>query len=365
MRGTIAALLGALVGLSAMHPPAGAAQLQVETVAEGLEFPWSIAFMPDGDALITERSGGLRRLADGVLSEPLAGLPEVFVAGQGGLMEVLIDPQFEANQRVYLSYAHGDGDANATRVARATLVDNALSDLEVVYTARPWKDTPVHYGGRMCWAADGTLMLGLGDGFDYREAAQDLSSALGKIVRIHADGVIPEDNPLRDRNGALAEIYSYGHRNVQGMVCDTANNRILAHEHGPRGGDELNRIVAGANYGWPLATFGLDYSGAQISPFTELERTRPPLLHWTPSIAPSGMAMVSGAMFADWEGDLLVTALAAKMLVRVRLDGRRVVEQEELLVDLDERLRDVRMAPDGAIYVLTDSVRGRVLRVSR
>ena len=339
-------------------------EVQVETVVEGLVHPWSLAFLPDGDALITERPGRLRRLHQGQLSDPITGVPEVYAAGQGGLLEVLVDPLYRENSLVYLSYAHGSAEANATRVARARLVDGELQDLQVVFTARPWKDTAVHYGGRMCFLADGTLAIGLGDGFNYREAAQDLSSDLGKLIRIHADGVIPDDNPIRGRNGALAEIYSFGHRNIQGMVCDHATDRLIAHEHGPRGGDEINQIVPGANYGWPLATFGLDYSGAQISPFTEVERTRPPLLHWTPSIAPSGMAMVSGELFPQWRGDLLVTALAAKTLVRVRLDGRIVVEQQRLLEDLGERLRDVRMGPDGAIYLLTDSPEGRVLRLS-
>lgn len=339
-------------------------ELAIETVAQGLEYPWSIAFLPSGDALITERPGRLRLLQRGEISEPISGAPEVYAAGQGGMLEVLVDPSFNENRLIYLSYAHGTAQANATRVARARLVDGQLEDLQVIFTARPWKDTAAHYGGRMCFLSDGTLVVGLGDGFNYREAAQDLSSDLGKLIRIHADGVIPDDNPIRERDGALAEIYSFGHRNIQGMVCDHQNDRLIAHEHGPRGGDEINQIVAGANYGWPLATFGLDYSGAQISPFTQVERTRPPLLHWTPSIAPSGMAMVNGPLFGEWQGDLLVTALAAKALVRVKLNGREVVEQQRLLEDLDERLRDVRMGPDGAIYLLTDSAQGRVLRVT-
>ena len=355
-------LLGCLMLLT-LSAPSGAAELEVETLTAGLEYPWSLAFVDEGDLLITERPGRLRRFRDGQLSEPIQGLPEVYAAGQGGLLEVLLDPDFASNQRVYLSYAHGSPEANATRVARARLHGTQLIDLEVIFTARPWKNTPVHYGGRMCFRADGTLMLGLGDGFDYREAAQDLSSDLGKIIRIHPDGVIPENNPMADRRGALGEIYSYGHRNVQGMACDPGSNRLIAHEHGPRGGDELNQIVAGGNYGWPLATFGLDYSGAQISPFTKIERSRQPLTHWTPSIAPSGMAVVRGEMFKAWEGDLLITALAARALYRVRLEGRRVIESEQLLTELDERLRDVRVGPDGAVYLLTDSAQGRLLRV--
>lgn len=343
---------------------AAAAEVRYETIAEGLSYPWSLAFLPDGSMLVTERDGQLRRIVDGrLLPEPVAGVPEVYVAGQGGLFDVLPDPDFGDNQAVYLSYAHGRPQANSTRVARARLVDNALVDLEILFTAVPEKSTPHHYGGRMLLADDGTLLVTVGEGFNYREQAQKLDSHFGTLIRIERSGAVPADNPFVDTPGALPEILSYGHRNAQGIV-QAEDGTIFLHEHGPRGGDELNVIEPGANYGWPAVSYGRDYTFAGITPYTELPGMRQPVLVWTPSIAPSGMALYTGDLFPEWAGDLFVTALVEKSVRRVRIDGGRVVADERLFEAIGERLRDIRDGPDGALYVLTDSEAGRIVRIT-
>ena len=338
---------------------------QIETVASGLEHPWSIAWLPDGTALVTERAGRLRLLRAGALvEEPVADVPEVYAASQGGLFEALPDPDFLNNRYVYISFAQGTSDANATRVVRARLRDGRLEDVEVLFTAAPQKDTPVHYGGRMTFLPDDTLLIGLGDGFDYREQAQKLDNHFGKIVRINTDGSVPEDNPFVDIDGALPEIYSYGHRNLQGLLYDAETETIWQHEHGPRGGDEINVIRPGENYGWPVATHGIDYSGAIVSPFETRPGMVDPELVWTPSIAPSGMTLYRGSLFPQWQGELFVTALAGKHLRRIKVQAVGLGEQEIMLEELGERLRDVRSGPDGALYVLVDAEEGEVLRIS-
>ena len=338
---------------------------QIETIASGLEHPWSIAWLPDGTALVTERAGRLRLLRGGELVEaPVSGLPDVYAASQGGLFEALPDPDFADNQYVHISFAHGTPDANSTRVVRARLQDGRLEDVKVLFTASPKKDTPVHYGGRMTFLPDGTLLIGLGDGFDYREQAQSLDNHFGKIVRINTDGSVPDDNPFVDVEDALPEIYSFGHRNIQGLLYDAETGRIWQHEHGPRGGDEINVIRPGENYGWPVATHGIDYSGAIISPFEARPGMIDPLLVWAPSIAPSGLSLYRGDLFSQWTGDLFVTALAGRHLRRVELVDGRPGDQHVMLDELGGRLRDVRTGPDGALYVLTDAEDGQVLRIS-
>lgn len=342
-----------------------AGDFSVSEVASGLEHPWGIGFLPGGTVLVTERAGRLRRIVEGrLLPEPVAGLPEVLARGQGGLFEVLPHPDFQRNRLLFLSFAKGDLEANGTAVARARYADGRLEDLRIIFEARPSKRGPAHFGGRMAFLPDGTLLLGLGDGFDLREEAQNLRSHLGKIVRITSDGRVPEDNPFAGREDALPEIFSYGHRNVQGLIVD--QGAVYAHEHGPRGGDELNRIEPGLNYGWPLATSGVDYSGALITPYRRYPGTVAPLVEWTPSIAPAGLIRYRGEMFPEWKGDFLIAALAGRGLWRVRLDPfDRLIEQEKLLNDLGERLREVREAPDGSIWLGTDSRNGRVLRLHR
>lgn len=340
---------------------------QIETLAEGLEHPWSLAFLPDGRMLVTERSGRLRLLsAEGdTLEASLGGVPEVFASGQAGLFDVRLSPRFEDDRQLYLSYACGNELANHTCLANATLDDNSLEDVSEIFRAQPAKQGAAHFGGRLAWLPDDTLILTLGDGFDYREQAQQLESHIGSIVRLNPDGSVPDDNPFVEHDDARPEIYSYGHRNVQGLVFDADNNRLIAHEHGPRGGDELNIIEAGANYGWPIATGGLDYTGARITPFEDYPNTQAPRLEWTPSIAPSGMARYTGELFPAWQGDLLVGALVNKEVHRVRLSSDGSAEDlEGLFGELDARIRDVRVGPEGAVYLLTDSPEGRVLRVT-
>lgn len=354
---TVAALL---LAAAAVHA------FEIETMADGLEHPWAIAFLPDARMLVTERAGRLRVIdARGhLLPEPVAGLPEAYVHSQGGLMGLVLHPDFADNGWIYLSLAHGDAKANATRVVRGRLDGMNWIDHQVVFTARPDKDTPVHYGGRMVFMDDGTLLVTVGDGFDYREQAQQLDSHLGSIVRLHDDGRVPADNPFVGDGNALPEIYSYGHRNPQGIIVDPHSGRIWSHEHGPRGGDELNRIEAGSNYGWPVATGGVDYSGARVSPYTSRPGMVDPLIDWTPSIAPAGMSQYQGELFPDWSGDLLIASLVEQTVRRIRLDGETVVSDEILPLEINRRLRDVQVGPDGALYVLTDEKSGKILRIT-
>ena len=354
-----------LLGTLATGAQALAQDYRIETVTAGLEHPWSLAFLPDGRMLVTERVGRLRIIdKHGSLDpEPVAGVPEAFVAAQAGLMEVLPDPDFAGNRWLYLSYAYGTEQANNTRLARGRLVDGRLQDVEVLFSALPAKVGAAHYGGRMAFLPDQTLVLTLGDGFDWREQAQNPANHLGKIVRLHRDGSVPADNPLVGQAGAAAEIYSLGHRNVQGIYYDARLQRLYSHEHGPRGGDELNLIEPGHNYGWPLITYGVDYTGAQISPYTELPGLQQPLLHWTPSVAPSSLTQYRGALFREWRGDLFASTLAERSVRRIRMLHGKLAGEEVLFEELEERIRDVRSGPDGALYLLTDNAEGRVLRV--
>ncbi|WP_449285160.1 PQQ-dependent sugar dehydrogenase [Marinobacter sp. PE14] len=355
-------------GLGSLPGPAQAQSSDdyiVETLTSGLEHPWSLAFLPGGGALVTERAGRLRQISGEweLGPAPITGVPPVFNDAQAGLFDVLLSPDFENDQLVFLAYACGTASANHLCVARGQLQADALTDVVEIFRAKPAKEGSAHYGGRMAWLPDGTLIVTLGDGFDYREQAQNLSSHLGKIVRLNPDGSVPADNPFVGREDALPEIYSYGHRNVQGLVFDSVENVLIAHEHGPRGGDEINIIEPGHNYGWPVITHGIDYTGAMITPFVEREGMEQPLLHWTPSIAPSGMTRYRGDLFPDWQGNLLVGALADKSVHRVMLKAPQASDVETLFQALGERVRDVATGPDGAVYLLTDSADGRILRI--
>lgn len=345
--------------------PAAAPELEVAVVARGLNHPWSLAFLPDGGVLVTERAGRLRLLKDGEV-RTIEGVPPVLAEGQGGLFDVLLHPRFPENRLVYLSYAAGDRRANGTRVAVARLEGDRLANLRIIWSAVPAKRGSVHFGGRMAWLPDGTLLVTTGDGFDRREDAQRLSSPLGKIIRIADNGGAPGDNPFAKEARALPTIWSLGHRNPQGLAYDPVRSAVFSHEHGPRGGDEVNRIEAGANFGWPIATHGRDYSGATISPYTSYAGMVDPLHVWTPSIAPSGLAVYRGEMFPEWNGDLLVGGLVSRDVRRLRLDAMgRVLGETSLLGDRRQRIRDVRVAPDGAVWVTVDAARGDVLRISR
>jgi glucose/arabinose dehydrogenase len=322
--------------------------------------------------LVTERAGRLRLIKDGKLQpQPISGVPAVHTGSQAGLFDIVLHPNYAQNNIVYVTYAAGTNAANATHVARAQFDGSTLKDLKVVFKATPAKDTNNHYGARMAFLPDGTFVLTIGDGFEYREKAQDLTSDLGKIVRLNEDGGVPADNPFVGSVGpdVRPEVFSLGHRNEQGLAVDSLSGRIYETEHGPKGGDELNIIESARNYGWPVITYGMDYSGAYVSPYTTWKGLQQPVIQWTPSIAPSGLALYEGDKFPAWKGDLFVGALAFKHLRRVDLDeGGNVVGQEELLTDVGERIRDVRAAPDGYLYVTTDygaadKPSGRVLRI--
>jgi glucose/arabinose dehydrogenase len=356
-----------IAGALATALPAQAADYRVETVASGLNHPWSLAFLPGGRMLVTERPGRLRVIEPGpdgrpqLRPEPVAGVPPVMAKGQAGLFDVVADPAFGTNGRVLLSFAHGTPQANHLRVVSARFDGKQLLDVKPIFTSQPAKTDTQHFGGRMAWLADSSVLLGMGDGNLDRTDAQRLHTHLGKLLRIRPDGGVPDDNPHVARPGARPEIYSHGHRNPQGLVV--VNGVPYAHEHGSRGGDELNRIEPGANYGWPLTTGGIDYTYARITPFRSLPGVQPPLLEWTPSIAPAGLTWYDGALFPAWRGSLLVAALKERSVRRVPLVGGAPGPQDILFQELGERIRDVRAGPEGAIYLLTDSPTGRVLRV--
>lgn len=364
---TLLTMLGTASAFAAPDPvtfDSRAARFVARTFASGLEYPWGLAFLPDGSMLVTERPGRLRHITTGgTVSAPLEGVPEVYAHRQGGLLDVAVHPDFAANRFVYLSYAAGNGRSAGTEVARARLEDDALIELEVIFRASPKTGGGLHYGSRLCFAPDGTLFVTLGERYSEMAKAQDPRNHLGTIVRLHDDGSIPPGNPFASGEQGAPEVFSYGHRNVQGIAMHPDTGAVWAHEHGPMGGDEINVLQAGANYGWPLVTFGRDYSGATISERTSAPGTEQPLLQWTPSIAPSGMAFYRGEAFPGWRGNLLVGSLKFMHLRRLVLDGDRVVEQEELLRANRERIRDVRVGPDGLIYVLTDEREGRVIRL--
>ncbi|MFL4977134.1 MAG: PQQ-dependent sugar dehydrogenase [Xanthobacteraceae bacterium] len=347
---------------------ASAGNLQVETVTSGLSNPWGLAFLPDGRMLVTERPGRMRLVArDGKLSPPLGGVPKVFAQSQGGLHDVALDRDYAQNQTLYFCYAEPAGGGARTALARARLVDEGsprLGEVKVIFRQEGPLSSGNHFGCRIAQAPDANLFLAMGDHFTYRNEAQNLTNHLGKIVRIRPDGSVPPDNPFVGRYGAKPEIWSYGHRNSQGAAINPASGKLWMHEHGPRGGDEINIPAAGKNYGWPVIGYGIDYSGAKIHESTHKAGMEQPIKYWVPSIAPSGMAFYTGDLFTSWRGNLFVGALAAHMLVRLELDGEKVTKEERLLQDLRERIRDVRQGPDGALWLLTDSSSGRILRVT-
>lgn len=339
---------------------------RVETVTSDLAHPWALAFLPDGRMLVTERPGSLRIVGlDGRVSEPLAGVPPVQARGQGGLLDVALDPNFADNRLVYLSYAEpDDGGRAGTAVARGRLEEGQLADVRVIYQQQPKVKGANHFGSRLIFARDGTLFVTQGDRFDYKEQAQDLSSGIGKLVRINPDGSVPRDNPFVGRDGVRPEIWSYGHRNIQSAALHPQTGQLWTVEHGARGGDELNRPEPGKNYGWPVITYGVDYSGAKIGEGTAKPGMEQPLYYWDPVIAPSGAVFYTGDAFPDWQGSLLVGSLRPGLLVRLTLADGRVTKEERYLEDQGARVRDVRQGPDGLIYMVTDSRNGRLLRLS-
>ena len=372
--GAVRALLAmAAVFLGAACPLAAAERLgtfesakhrfHLVKVVDGLEHPWGLAFLPDGRMLVTERPGRLRIVADGwLVPEPVAGVPEVWDDGQGGLLDVVLHPGFAENGLIYLSYASPDDDNDAaTAVARGRLAGARLEDVEEIYVALPRDDGGRHFGSRLLFA-DGYLFVTAGERGE-PDRAQDVGDPAGSVIRLQDDGRVPEDNPFVGTAGARPELYSIGHRNPQGMAREAATGRIYAVEHGPKGGDELNLIEPGVNYGWPVITYGKSYMGFKIGEGTHKEGMAQPVHYWVPSISPSGLMIYDGDRFPAWQGSFFAGALSGELLVRLEVaDGKAVVE-ERMLEDLEERIRDVRQGPDGLIYLLTDHPEGMLLRL--
>ena len=364
-----AALFGALLAAGSFAADAEIVRtaehtLRVRIVTHGLAHPWSLAFLPDGRMLVTEREGRLRSVRDGKLDpRPIAGLPPIAATGQGGLLDVVLHPRHADNGWIYISYAARDAEGVGTEVLRARLKDDQLTDVQVIFRMQPKKNGGLHFGSRLVFDRQGMLFVTLGERGDM-DRAQRLEEHLGKIVRLHDDGRVPEDNPFRGRAGARPEIFSLGNRNVQGAALHPATGELWAHEHGPQGGDELNVIRAGVNYGWPIITYGRNYgTGTRIGEGTQKAGMAQPLHYWVPSIAPSGMAFYTGDKFVRWRGDVLVGALKDQMLVRLRLDGEKVVKEERMLEGTLGRIRDVRQGPDGFVYLLTDERNGAIARL--
>lgn len=367
-KGLLIGLLVAGLGvLGSGDAHAATTKIRVETIARGLNVPWALAFLPDGRMLVTERPGNIRIVTmDGRISPPLSGVPEVYARGQGGLLDIALSPDFATNRQVFMSFAQPTQHGARTAVARAVLDLErlALNDVQVIFSQRDDPSGSAHFGSRLAFAPDGTLFVTLGERYNYRDKAQALDSHLGKIVRITADGGVPPDNPFVDTPQALDEIWSFGHRNVQGAAIHPRTGKLWTHEHGPQGGDEVNIPVRGGNYGWPVITYGREYvTGFSIGAGTTRADVVAPLHQWTPSIAPSGMSFYTGELFPAWRDSLFVGSLKFGVLVRLTLDGDRVVGEERLLDGVTRRIRDVREGPDGALYVL-DEYGGRILRLT-
>jgi aldose sugar dehydrogenase len=344
----------------------------VRTIASGLEHPWSLAFLPDGAMLVTEKRGRMRiALPDGTLSPSVAGVPKVSDEGQGGLLDVALGPAFATDGVLYFAFSEPRQGGNGTAVMRARIVRQGtlrLEDLRVIWRMTPTMDSKLHFGCRLVFARDGHLFITTGERFISagRKQAQKLDSAFGKIIRIAPDGSAPADNPFASREGALREIYSIGHRNVQAAALHPVTGALWIVDHGARGGDEINVVRPGRDYGWPTITYGVEYAGGKVGAgITAREGMEQPLYYWDPSIAPSGMAFYRGEMFPEWSGSLFVGALAGKHLARLTLEGERVIGEERLLAERNVRIRDVRVAANGALYVLTDESKGELLALIR
>ena len=363
-------LLAALLAVSAPLSTAGEVEktesgpVRIHIVARGLEHPWGLAFLPDGRMLVTERPGRLRIVdPDGSISPPLSGLPKIAARGQGGLLDVALHPGFEDNRLVYLTYSAQGRSGVGTEVARARLEGNALVATEVIFRATPKGRGGRHFGSRLVFHADGSLFVTLGDRGD-RPRAQRLDDHAGSVIRIDDKGAVPPNNPFVGRGGVKPEIYSFGNRNVQGAAIHPVTGELWAHEHGPQGGDELNVIRAGVNYGWPEITYGVNYGiGTRIGEGTQKEGMAQPLHHWVPSIAPSGMAFYTADRFPEWRGNLFIGSLKFRQLVRLELRDEQVVHEERMLQDALGRIRDVRQGPDGYLYLLTDEADGVIARL--
>ena len=339
--------------------------VNVQTIAKGLEHPWSLAFLPDKRMLVTERPGRLRVVgADGRVSEPLTGVPKVYASGQGGLLDVALSPTFDKDRLVYLSFAESGEGGAATAVARGRLGEGGLENTQVIWRQQPKVSGSNHWGSRIAFRPDGTLFVTLGERFNHSDKAQDLTATLGKVVRINPDGSAPRDNPFAGRAGARPEIWSYGHRNVQAAALHPETGQLWTVEHGARGGDELNHPEAGKNYGWPVISYGTHYTYLKIGEGTAKPGMEQPVYYWDPVIAPSGMVVYTGDLFAGWKNSFLIGSLTPGGLVRLVMKDGKVAQEERYLGELRERIRDVRQAPDGSLYLLTDAGNGQILRIT-
>lgn len=338
-------------------------EFDVHLVVEGILFPWGMAFMPDGNVLVTEKVGQLRIVTpSGRMSAPVEGVPAVFAHQQGGLLDVALDPDFANNRTIYLSYAEPEGSKAGTAVAKAELKDGALHNVRVIFRQLPKTEGGVHFGSRLAFAPDGNLFITLGDRGNYLEEAQQLDNYFGKIIRIRPDGTVPADNPFVNDPKAKPEIWSYGHRSVQGAAIHPKTGALWIHEHGPKGGDEINIPQPGKNYGWPKASYGSHYDLTPIKDEHAEQGFEEPIRYWTPSIAPSGMVFYDGKLFPGWRGSLFVGALAGRQVVRLLIDDGSVRGEEKLLLNT-LRFRDVEQGPDGALYLLTDEENGKLLKL--
>jgi len=343
-------------------------KLQVKTIAQGLNNPWSMVFLPNGKMLVTERAGRLRIIdMDGKLGEPISGLPVIDAVGQGGLLDVLLAQDFATSHKIYFSYAEpaATGKGNSTAVSSAVLGKNSLTDVKRIFSQQPKIDSSGHFGSRLVWAADGTLFITLGERYSEKDDAQTLNNHHGKVVRINADGTIPADNPFVKTPGALPEIWSYGHRNMQGAALNPLTQELWTGEHGPQGGDEINLDRAGKNYGWPVITYGENYGGGKIGEGTHKKGMEQPLYKWVPSLATAGFIFYTGDKFPQWKNNILLASLKAKTLVRLVVDGEKITHEERLLAsELQQRFRSVVQGPDGLVYLLSDEQDGKIYQLS-
>lgn len=366
-----------LLSLAALVPLANAktldvttqtGKINVKTIATGLKNPWSLAILPDGSFLVTERAGNLRIVQpNGTISEPISGLPKIVTKGQGGLLDVILAPDFATSKKIYFSYSEpADNDnANSTAVSFATLSGNKLINVTRVFSQQPKISSNAHFGSRLVWAPDGTLFITLGERNSEKADAQTLNNHHGKVVRINADGSIPKDNPFVKTPGALPEIWSYGHRNMQGAAINPISQQLWTGEHGPQGGDEINLDLAGKNYGWPVITYGENYGGGKIGEGTEKAGMEQPLKYWVPSIATAGFIFYTGDKFPAWKNNILLTSLVGRTLVRLTLDGTKVLNEERLLTkDINERLRHIVQGADGLVYLISDEAQGSIYQLS-